>query len=259
MNVKKVFLGALSVIAVIIALSLGNSIGKLANQVYAEIRQPAILGKQEFLTKFEKTLSNNELMRIVQRTFPEDYSKFLDAVYVQYRDGEDMEIVKTLAHDTARAIRNREGALALKANEEDILAIFSLKLFALQTARNSNSSLCVKYIKGDTRDLTLEQIKLLRMESESVLVFRAIESGQTAQKSYAELTDAQWERILFGGGDSEFSDDELNAISDPKFLAAAPSELVCRSWTKLYEAVGRQELEIRVRFMVSMMKDAIKR
>jgi hypothetical protein len=258
MSIRGGIWSVLSLLAIIVVLAVSKSVGQLASQIYAEVRQPAVVSQQEFLERFEATLSNNELMRIFKRAFPDDYSKFLNAVYAQYRDGGDLEVVKALGYSMARSIRIREGELALKAREEDILAIFSKKLSTLRTAQASDHSLCVKYIRGDNKNLTMDQLAVLGLENESILVFKAIESGQAAQRSYAELTDDHWERILFGNGSFEFSDDELNAIFDPKFLVTSSSELVCRSWTKLYEAVGRQELDIRVKFMVSMMRDALR-
>ena len=154
------------------------------------------------------------------------------------------------------ALRRRNAENALKADTTKLKGIADAFLANLQSLSSRGANVCYGFIsQGEANpaiiDLFDQPQEAKPLEAQAIAVFEAVDAGKTAPASHNRPKKEDYDVLAAELGKLGWSQADLQLFADPKALAKAPADRVCkmvREWFQAHIAISDSAVQERLLF-----------
>lgn len=189
--------------------------------------------------------------------FPEEYHALILELVPLYRRNATAQESAPIAERHMADFLQRNKASMLRAAPEALSNVLTAEAALFRGLQDRNMPLCARALEGAGGDAAFGQAIMVTNRAEAdginVALFEAIKSGQTANNSYAPMTQTDWERIGLAVMHTGISPQILQQFGqNPAMLAPGDK---CHVIVELF-AVMAQDADVnnRARFAADMMR-----
>lgn len=203
------------------------------------------------------------LWQTLKENFPEWYQERLkEAVQLKAEGKTDADIVKTLASGIV-TLRRRYAKEALAASPAALRALASTFVANLKHLTEHNVEACYSFIsQGEANPQILELMKnpdhLQHLQLQVTSVFEAVSEGRRSPQTHLPPRRSDYDALTQALKKRGWSDADLQLFSDPKQLARAKPEVVCRMVQDWFAAqLGIRDRGVQVRLLVESLRPVV--
>lgn len=222
--------------------------GDEASSGQGDSAQPA--RQVELVAEFQQSA----LWQLLKREFPDWYEERLQEVARLRSEGSDRAEVALRIAEAVRELRRQHGKQALAASPAALQGIAQSFLANLQYLAEQNTQACYDFIsKGETSPRVVELMSSPQhaepLQQQSAAVFRAVVEGRRSPQMYLPPRRSDYEELMQILADRGWTDQDKQLFADPRALASAPPDVVCKlvqDWFAAQLSVADEEVRLRL-------------
>jgi hypothetical protein len=205
---------------------------------------------------FDARLQKLPQWDIIKREFPDWYGERLkEAAALSADKKPDEEIFKHLA-DGLVSLRRQHAQTALSASTNQLKAIAAAFLENLRTLAGQGTEACYGFISsGETSPAVVELMKnpekSVHVNAQLASIFTAIAEGRKSPVTHAAPQKSDYDVLAAQLGRLGWTTADIQLFADPRALAHAPHERVCKmvqDWFAAHLAVEDAAVQERLLF-----------
>jgi hypothetical protein len=211
----------------------------------------------------DQNWQQSALWQTLKQNFPEWYQERLKEAVRLKADGKDSAaITKTLA-DGFVGLRRRYAEQALAASPSALRTLATSFVDNLKHLTEYNVDACYSYIsQGETNPQVLDLMKnpdhLQHLQMQVTSVFEAVSDGRKAPQTYLPPRKSDYDMLTQALKKRGWSDADLQLFSDPKALARAKPDVVCKMVQDWFAAqLSIKDRAVQVRLLVESLRPVV--
>jgi hypothetical protein len=236
---------------------------ELAPPPLEALRAPPFQGVAETEQATDRAWQQSALWQVLKENFPEWYQERLkEAVQLKSEGKPEAEIARTLASGIV-TLRRRYAKEALAASPAALRALASTFVANLKHLTEHNVEACFGFIsQGETNPQVLQLMNdpdhLQHLQLQMTSVFEAVSDGRRSPQTHLPPRRSDYDALTQALKKRGWSDADLQLFSDPKQLARAQPQVVCKMVQDWFGAqLGMKDRGVQVRLLVESLRPVV--
>ena len=215
------------------------------------------------LEEIDASFQNTDLWQLIKREFPEWYQERVgEAAKLKSEGHDDASIARHLAQALV-GLRRQHAAEALAASPEALRGVAASFLENLKHLSASSVQACYGFIsQGETSPQVLElmgqQEHVKPLHRQAMATFAAVTEGRKSPRTHLPPRQTDYQALTQALMNRGWTDQDVQLFSNPKALAQAAPEVVCRLVQDWFAAqLSIADEDVQVRLLVESLKPVV--
>lgn len=241
------------------AQSSENAEGDSADTPPAETQNTAALRATQNNSGQEElagALNDSELWQLLKRDYPEWYQERMQELARLRSEGQDEAAITKHLTQSVVTLRRQNAQQALSASPAALRKIAESFLDNLKHFASQSVDACYGFIsRGETSPQVLELMgspeNAEMLQRQVAAVFEAIAEGRSAPQTHLPPRQADYQALTQALAGLGWKEREVQLFSNPRALAQAPPQEVCRlvqDWFTAQLSIPDEEIQLRLLF-----------
>lgn len=223
----------------------------------------ALQTEQEEATSQLAMLDQSELWQLLKRDYPEWYQQRVQEIARLKLEGHDEAAITRHLAQSVVQLRRENAQQALSASPAAVRKIAESFLENLKHLAAQSVDACYGFIsRGETSPHVLELMDSAEhaevLQKQVAAVFEAIAEGRNTPFSHMPPRQSDYQALTQALAGLGWTNNEVQLFSNPRALAQAPPEQVCRLVTDWFAAqLSIEDEEVQLRLLVESLKPVV--
>ncbi len=213
--------------------------------------------------EIDASFQRTELWQLIKREFPDWYQDRVDEAARLKSEGRDDAYVSRHLAQALVSLRRQHAAEALAASPEALRSIAGSFLANLKHLSGYSVQACYGFIsQGETSPQVLELMSLQEhvqpLQRQAMATFAAVAEGQKSPRTHLPPRQADYQALTQALTSRGWTDKDVQLFSNPKALAQAAPEEVCRlvqDWFAAQLSIADEDVQLRL--LVESLKPVV--
>jgi hypothetical protein len=225
--------------------------------------QPVVEGVGNTAEEIDASFQRAGLWQLIKREFPDWYQERVDEAARLKSEGHDDAFVSRHLAQALVGLRRQNAAQALAASPAALRGIAGSFLDNLKHLSGHSVQACYGFIsQGETSPQVLELMgvpeHMQPLQRQAMATFSAVAEGRRSPRSHLPPRQADYQALTQALTDRGWTEKDVQLFSNPKALAQAAPEEVCRLVQDWFAAqLSIPDEDVQLRLLIESLKPVV--
>ncbi len=226
-------------------------------------RGPSLQAANADPAALSSEFQNTPLWQLIKREFPDWYEQRLKEAAQLESEGRDPDFIQRRLAENVVALRKQHAEQALSASPGTLRGIAQNFLENLQRLSAESVDACYGFIsKGETSPQVLALMDSPahreRLQRQVTAVFEAVAEGRRSPQTHLPPRQADYQALTQALTSRGWTNNDIQLFSNPRALAQAPPQEVCRLVQDWFAAqLSIPDEDVQLRLLVESLKPVV--